>query len=79
MKLQIVKWRDGLALRISAELVRSLGIKAGDRLEARMTVDGGLSLRRPATWNRKAFALELAAAREAMLIGASVMDEMRRE
>ena len=77
MNLQVAKWGNSLALRIPAEYVRSIGIKEGDSVEACLTVDGGLTIR-PATRNRKAFACELAAAREAMTMGQSVMDEVRR-
>lgn len=78
MDLQVAKWGNSLALRIPAEYVRSIGIKEGDSVEASLTVDGGLTIR-PATWNRKAFSRNLAAAREAMPMGKSVMDEVRRE
>jgi len=77
MNLQVAKWGNSLALRIPADVVRSIGIKEGDSLEASLSVDGGLTIR-PATWNRKAFARELATAREAMPLGESVMDEVRR-
>lgn len=77
MNLQIAKWGNSLALRIPAEYLRSAGIKEGDSVEASLTVDGGLTIR-PATWDRKAFARELASAREAMPMGKSVMDEVRR-
>ena len=77
MNLQVAKWGNSLALRIPAEVVRSIGIKEGDSVEACLTVDGGLTIR-PATWDRKAFARELATARETMLMGESVMDEVRR-
>ena len=77
MDLQVAKWGNSLALRIPAEYVRSIGIKEGDRLEACLTVDGGLTIR-PAKWNRKAFSRNLAAAREAMPMGRPVMDEVRR-
>lgn len=75
--VQVAKWGNSLALRIPTGLARQIGIKEGDRLEARMTADGGLSLR-PAAWDRKAFAKELDAARQAMPVGESVMDEVRR-
>ena len=75
--MQIAKWGNSLALRIPAEYVRSAGIKEGDRVEACLTVDGGLTIR-PATWNRKAFLRDLAAARETMPMGKPVMDEVRR-
>jgi antitoxin MazE len=77
MNLQIAKWGNSLALRIPADYARSIGIKEGDSVEACLTVDGGLTIR-PATWNRKAFSRELASDREAMSMGRSVMDEMRR-
>ncbi len=78
MNLQVAKWGNSLALRIPAEYVRSIGIKEGDRVEACLNVDGGLTIR-PATWNRKAFSRKLAEARAAMPMGQSVMDEVRRE
>lgn len=77
MELQVAKWGNSLALRIPAEYVRTFGIKEGDRVEVRLTVDGGLNIR-PAAWNRKAFSRNLAAAREAMPMGKSVMNEVRR-
>lgn len=77
MNLQIAKWGNSLAVRIPAEFLRRAGIKEGDRVEACLTVDGGLTLR-PMVWNRKAFARELAIAREAIPMGKSVMDEVRR-
>lgn len=77
MNLQIAKWGNSLALRIPAEVVRSLGVKEGDCVEACLTADGGLTVR-PTIWDRKAFAHELVAAREAMPVGQSVMDEVRR-
>lgn len=76
MNLQVAKWGNSLALRIPADIVRSIGIKEGDSLEACLTVDGGLTIR-PATWSRKAFAGELTTARAAMPMGQSVMDEVR--
>jgi antitoxin MazE len=77
MDLQVAKWGNSLALRIPAEYVRSVGIKEGDRLEACLTVDGGLTIR-PATWSRKDFSRTLATARASMPMGKSVMDEVRR-
>lgn len=78
MKLRVAKWRNSLALRIPDEYVRRAGLKAGDSVEACLTLDGALTIR-PATWDRKAFARELAAAREGMPMGQSVMGEVRRE
>jgi len=77
MNLQLAKWGNSLALRIPAEIVRSIGIKEGDSVEASLTADGGLAIR-PARWDRKIFARELAEARAAMSMGTSVMDELRR-
>ena len=76
MNLQVAKWGNSLALRIPAEYVRCIGIKEGDSVQACLTADGGLTIR-PATWDRKAFARELATAREAMPMGQSVMGEVR--
>ena len=77
MNLQVAKWGNSLALRIPAEVVRSMGIKEGDNVLASLTVDGGLTIH-PATWDRRAFSKELSAARKTMPMGQSVMDEVRR-
>lgn len=77
LNLQVAKWGNSLAVRIPAEVVRRIGIKEGDSVEARLTADGGMLLR-PATWDRKAFLGELEAARQSMPKGESVMDEVRR-
>ena len=76
MNLQLAKWGNSLALRIPAEIVRQLGLHDGATVEAQLTVDGSLSIR-PAKWDRKAFALELAEARSAMPMSESVMEELR--
>ncbi|ARP94920.1 AbrB/MazE/SpoVT family DNA-binding domain-containing protein [Bordetella genomosp. 13] len=77
MDLLVAKWGNSLALRIPADYARSTGLKEGDRVEASLTVDGGISLR-TAKWNRKAFALQLQQMRESMPEGESVIDELRR-
>lgn len=77
MNLQIAKWGNSLALRIPAEYVRRIGIKEGDSVEASLTADGGLTIH-PAKWDRQAFARELSLGRDALPVGASVIDELRR-
>jgi antitoxin MazE len=76
MNLQVAKWGNSLALRIPADIVRRLGLSEGTTVQAQITVDGSLSIR-PAQWDRKAFALELNEARNAMPMSESVMDELR--
>ena len=78
MDLQVTKWGNSLALRIPSEVVRRLGLREGATVKAQLTVDGTLSIR-PARWDRKAFALELAQARSAMPMSESVMEELRRK
>ncbi|MEJ8859902.1 AbrB/MazE/SpoVT family DNA-binding domain-containing protein [Variovorax robiniae] len=78
MDLQVVRWGNGLALRIPSEVAQRLGLCEGATVDAQVTVDGALSIR-PAQWDRKAFALELTAARNAMPMGAPVMEELRRD
>lgn len=77
MQIHISKWGNSLAFRIPAEYARLLGVKDGDNVEAKLTPDGGLSIR-PSKWDRKLFADELAVNIEAMPMGSSVMDEVRR-
>ena len=77
MQIHISKWGNSLAFRIPAEYARLLGVKDGDNVEAKLTSDGGLSIR-PSKWDRKLFADELAANIAAMPMGSSVMDEVRR-
>ena len=76
MNLQISKWGNSLAVRIPAGYVRSIGIKEGDRVQASLTSDGGISIH-PVKWDRKAFARE-DASRNAMPMGTSVIEELRR-
>ena len=78
MELQVAKWGNSLALRIPSEVVRRLGLHEGATVDAQLTVDGTLSIR-PAQWNRKAFAGELAEVRSAMPMSESVMQELRSE
>lgn len=77
MNLNIARWGNSLALRIPADYARRIGIKEGDSVEAGLTVDGGIAIR-PARWNRKVFAQELAKTRDAMPMGTSVINELRR-
>lgn len=77
MNLQIAKWGNSLALRIPADYVRRIGIKEGDRVEASLTADGGLTIR-PAKWNRQAFVREISRERDVLPMGSSVIDELRR-
>ena len=67
MDLQIAKWGNSLALRIPSEVVRRLGLREGATVQAQLSIDGTLSIR-PAQWNRRAFANELAEVRNAMPI-----------
>ncbi len=77
MNLQISKWGNSLAMRIPAEVARRFGLRDGDSVQAQITADGSLSIR-PAGWSRRVFAEELDAARDALPVGASVMDELRQ-
>jgi len=76
VELQVTKWGNSLALRIPAEVVRRLGLREGATVQAQLTIDGTLSIR-PAQWNRKAFATELADVRSAMPISESVIQQVR--
>ena len=77
MNLQISKWGNSLAVRIPADYVRSMGIKEGDSVQASLTSDGGISIH-PVKWDRKAFAQEVAASRNTIPMGTSVIEELRR-
>ena len=76
MDLQAARWGNSLALRIPSELVRQLGLREGATVEVQLTVDGTLSIR-PAQWNRKAFASELAETRSTIAMSAPVMEDVR--
>lgn len=78
MQLQVSKWGNSLAMRLPAELVRRFGLRDGDSVDAQLTVDGALTIR-PASWSRRAFAAELAEAREALPMGRPVIEELRGE
>jgi antitoxin MazE len=78
ISLQIAKWGNSLAMRLPADLVRRFGLRDGDSVEAQLTADGALTIR-PAGWSRRAFAAELAEAREALPLGRPVIEDLRRE
>jgi antitoxin MazE len=77
MQVHLAQWGNSLALRLPADYARRLGVKAGDSVEATLTPEGGLSIR-PSKWDRKAFANELAQNLDAMNMGTSVMEAVRR-
>jgi antitoxin MazE len=77
MNLQISKWGNSLAMRIPSDIVRRFGLRDGDSVDASLTIDGALAIR-PAGWSRRAFAAELDAARVALPVGPSVMEELRQ-
>jgi antitoxin MazE len=74
--LQIAKWGNSLAMRLPADMARRVGLREGDSVEAQITVDGALTIR-AASWSRRAFAAELAEAREALPMGRPVVEELR--
>jgi antitoxin MazE len=78
LNLQIAKWGNSLAMRLPADLVRRFGLREGDSVQARLTADGGLTIR-PAAWSRRAFAAELAAARQQLPLGQPVIEELRAQ
>lgn len=76
MNLHVAKWGNSLAVRIPAEVVRQIGLKDGDTVQANLTPDGTLTIR-PAKWNRAAFAAELRQSCQGMEMGTSVIEELR--
>lgn len=78
INLQIAKWGNSLAVRIPADYVRQIGVKAGDQLQAHLGVDGALNLR-AANWSRKSFAQELARDNKTLPMGTSVIEQLRSE
>lgn len=78
IRLQIAKWGNSLAMRLPSDVVRRFGLREGDTVEAQLTADGALTIR-PAGWNRRAFAAELAQAREALPMGRPVIEDLRNE
>lgn len=78
INLQVAKWGNSLAMRLPSELVRRFGLREGDSVEAQLTADGALTIR-PAGWSRRAFAAELAEAREALPMGRPVVEKLRSE
>ena len=64
------------AMRLPVELVRHLGVREDDKVQAQLAADGSLTIR-STRWNRRAFAAELAQARAAMPMGQPVIDTLR--
>ncbi len=75
MDLHIAKWGNSLAVRLPAEIVRRIGLKDGDTVQANLTPDGALTLR-SGKFNRAGFADELRQACQDMEMGSSVMEEL---
>ena len=78
MNLAITKWGNSLAVRIPAELIKEIGVKEGDQLQAHWGTDGTSDLR-PANWSRKAVGQELTRHSQQLPLGKSVMDVLRQE
>ena len=76
--LAITKLGNSLAVRIPAELIKEMGAKEGDQLQAHWGTDGTLNLR-PANWSRKAFGKELAHHSQQLPLGNSVLEVLRQE
>ena len=77
MKLRVCKWGNSLALRLPQEFVRRAGLKAGDTVQAILTADGALTIRKE-PWDRRAFSEKLAMALDSMQMSDLVMDEVRK-
>jgi antitoxin MazE len=77
MELQVSRWGNSLAMRLPSDVARRLGLREGDQVQARVGADGALSIR-PATWSRKRFAAELAAARDVLPESPAVLPELRQ-
>jgi len=78
MDLQVARWGNGLALLIPPDVARRIRLHQGVTVAAQITADGILLIG-PAQWDRKAFALELIEARNAVSMRALVMDQVRRD
>ena len=80
MHLQIAKWGNSLAMRLPVDVVRRFGLEDGTQVKAQLLPDGALAIRPAAAgWSRRAFAAELAAARDAMPMGEPVVEQLRSE
>ena len=76
MKIQISKWGNSLALRIPTAIIKEMKLKNGDSVEASLSEDGSLIVRRKKL-SRKEISEKLRAFRATLKIGKSVMDEVR--
>ena len=80
MKTHVAKWGNSLAVRIPAECVRAMGLKAGDPIEAEVTPAGELRLLPPGpAFNKAAFLRSLQTLRDELPISDSVIEDLRRE
>ena len=76
MNIQVSKWGNSLALRIPAAFIKEIKLKEGDKVEATLSKDGSLIIRRQKL-ERKEIAAQLRAFRATLKMGTSVMDEVR--
>jgi antitoxin MazE len=61
--MQVSKWGNSLAIRLPAEMVKALNLKAGDKLDARPTGQDAFIIRRKMTREEAIAALHNAGSR----------------
>lgn len=81
MRVQVARWGNSLAVRIPVECARDAGMKAGDSLEIEVTPAGDVRLTHAQATNfdKSAFLVQLDALHAQEIVGAPVVETMRRE
>ena len=78
MKVQISKWGNSLAVRLPASLIRTIGAKAGDNLEAQIDPLGNITLTPAQTWDKAAFLKRMRKMRDEIPMTPPTVAEMRK-
>ena len=79
MKLQVAKWGNSLAVRLSTECVRAAGLQAGDTIEAEVTSAGKITLTAAKSFDKAAFVSRLRKLHAKLPMTEPVVERMRRE
>lgn len=79
IELQVERWGNSLAVRLPAEYAKRAGFSEGDTLVLEEATDGTLTWRPARYFDRSTFLKLVKATKSSMVMGDSVIDEIRRD
>ncbi|MDR2875849.1 MAG: AbrB/MazE/SpoVT family DNA-binding domain-containing protein [Methylobacillus sp.] len=79
MRLQVARWGNSLAVRLSAEYARAAGLREGDSVEAEMTPSGAITLTPNQPFDKAAFLARTRKQRAKMPMTEATVEKMCQE